>query len=243
MALIHAKDLTVSSRIDHISVDIQKGKLVGIIGANGSGKSTLLEVFAGLQVYEGEYQFEGEAFQTKHLKTYAKRIGFLPQKHEAAWSLAVEDIVSLGRIPWEDNDSAAISRAMSLTDVTSFKNKWVDQLSGGQQARVWLARVLAGSPEIILADEPLASLDVFHQLSVMRLFRELVDNEGLTVVLSIHDLSMAARFCDELILLSQGQLLAHGEAETVLTEEHIERAFNTPMLIDLESVPPIILPK
>ncbi|MBD7975946.1 MULTISPECIES: ABC transporter ATP-binding protein [Pseudomonas] len=242
MDLIRLERVSVPGRLEPVRFSLAAGEMLGLIGPNGAGKSTLLNALAGIQPHTGSLSYFG--FDAAHLspKQRAQRIGFLPQSHHSAWSLSVEDVVALGRLPWGDEDAALITSAMQRTGVLEWRTRKVAELSGGEQARVWLARVLAGQPVLLLADEPIASLDLRHQRKVMELLRDHA-HQDRSVVLSIHDLGLAARYCDKLCLLAEGQVLAYGTPQEVLTEAHITAAFQVDVHIDLTTNPPIILPK
>lgn len=242
MDLISTRNLSVGQRLVNINLSLAPGEMLGIIGANGAGKSTLMHCLAGIQSYQGSIQLAGTAMANIAERQRAQQLGFLPQSSQSAWALTVRDVISLGRLPWGDDNAEAIARAAAVAQVEEWLDRKVDQLSGGQQARVWLARVLAGQPRVLLADEPVASLDLFHQQNVLRLLRRYTQN-GRGVMLSIHDLSLAARYCDRLCLLHEGHLLALGTPAEVLTKPHLQQAFQIDAHIDLESDPPIIIPR
>lgn len=242
MDLISIQNLSVGQRLMNINLNLKAGEMLGVIGANGAGKSTLLHCLAGIQDYQGEMRLAGTAMQAIPERQRAQQLGFLPQSSHSAWALTVRDVISLGRLPWNDSNAEAIAQAAAVAGVDSWLDRQVDQLSGGQQARVWLARVLAGQPRVILADEPVASLDLFQQQNVLRLLRRYAQS-GRAVMLSVHDLSLAARYCDRLCLLHEGQLLALGKSAEVLTSAHLQQAFQIDAHIDLDSDPPIIIPR
>lgn len=242
MDLISIQHLGVGQRLMDINLNLKAGEMLGVIGANGAGKSTLLHCLAGIQDHQGEIHLAGTAIRTIPERQRAQQLGFLPQSSSSAWALTVRDVISLGRLPWGDDNADAIARAAAAAGVDAWLDRQVDQLSGGQQARVWLARVLAGQPRVILADEPVASLDLFQQQNVLRLLRRYAQS-GRAVMLSVHDLSLAARYCDRLCLLHEGQLLALGTPAEVLTSAHLQQAFQIDAHIDLDSDPPIIIPR
>lgn len=242
MDLIRIQQLTVDKRITDINLTLAPGEMLGIIGANGAGKSTLLQCLGGVLSYKGSIQLNGAALSAMPSREQSRQIGFLPQSSQSAWALSVEDVISLGRLPWGDVNAAAIRQAAEDTQVTEWLHRHVDQLSGGQQARVWLARVLAGQPQVLLADEPVASLDLYHQQYVLTMLRNYAHADR-GVILSIHDLSLAARYCDRLCLLHEGHVIAVGTPAAVLTREHLHQAFHIDAHIDLENHPPIIVPK
>lgn len=242
MDLIDIQDLSVGQRLVNVSLNLRSGEMLGVIGANGAGKSTLLHCLAGIQAYRGEIRLAGTPLDSIAERQRAQQLGFLPQSSHSAWALSVRDVISLGRLPWGDTNAEAIAKAAAVAQVEDWLDRQVDQLSGGQQARVWLARVLAGQPRVLLADEPVASLDLFQQQNVLRLLRRYAQS-GRGVMLSIHDLSLAARYCDRLCLLHEGRLLALGTPAQVLTRQHLQQAFQVDAHIDLASDPPIIIPR
>ncbi|MBP9713844.1 MAG: ABC transporter ATP-binding protein [Sterolibacterium sp.] len=242
MALIEARHLSLPPRLSDLSFTLEAGKILGIIGPNGSGKSTLLHSLAGLLPYQGQSLFKGQEISTLPAAQRARGIGLLPQACDSAWSLSVEDVVSLGRLPWNDRDATAIQAAMQQTGVLDFRQRKINQLSGGEQARVWLARVLAGCPQLLIADEPIASLDLHYQRSIMDSLRQYADR-GNAVILAIHDFSLAARYCDTLCLLQEGRCYCHGRPSEVLTEHALSQVFRIPVHVDLSGHPPIIAAK
>jgi iron complex transport system ATP-binding protein len=166
-------------------------------------------------------------------------VAYQPQSVEPAWSLSVRSVVALGRLPWGDEDAGMIDEAMREAGVAALADRPVDRLSGGEQARVWLARVLAGTPKIWLADEPIASLDLKYQRRVLERLRGFADAGG-AVMLAIHDLPLAVRHCDRFCLLDSGGRAVIGQAEQVLTSERLSRVFEVPVRVDLAARPPLI---
>jgi ABC-type cobalamin/Fe3+-siderophores transport system ATPase subunit len=242
MALIRIEHLSVPQRLSDISLSLAPGELLGIIGPNGAGKSTLLQSLAGIQPYQGQVRLNGAPVQSLNPSYRAQQIGFLPQSSQSAWALAVRDVIALGRLPWRDNDCQAIAQAAADTQVSQWLERKVTQLSDGEQARVWLARALAGQPQVLLADEPVASLDLLHQQSILALLRK-YPGQQRGVILSIHDLSLAARYCDRLCLLQQGRIHAIGTPSEVLTSRNLREVYQVDSYIDLHNNPPIIMAK
>lgn len=237
MALIELKNVALDRRLQALDLDLQPGELVGLIGPNGAGKSSLLNLLAGVEQGSGEILWQGQKLSSWSLETRARKIGYLPQRCQSAWALSVRDVISLGRLPWGDENPEKILHAAQQTGVEDWLDLAVDQLSGGEQARVWLARVLAGEPQLLLADEPLASLDLFYQYQILALLRRYAQGER-AVLVSMHDLAIAAASCDRLCLLHQGQIQALGSPQQVLQKEHLRAVYQVEVELDLEVYPP-----
>ena len=241
MALISAHQLTVDTRLKNANIELYGGEVLGLIGPNGAGKSTLLNSLAGIVESDGEIKINNKAAESFDSKHRARQIGLLPQSVNSAWSINVTDVVELGRLPWGDNDAAAIQRAMGQSGIEQFSQRKVDELSGGERARVWLARVLAGQPKVLLADEPIANLDIHYQIAVMDVLKQYA-NEDHGVIVAIHDLSLAARYCDRLCLMNQGEIVATGKPEEVLNPELLTNTFGIAVDVNLSHNPPIVFP-
>jgi ABC-type cobalamin/Fe3+-siderophores transport system ATPase subunit len=162
----------------------------------------------------------------------ARQLGYLAQAGHSAWALTVEEVVAMGRLPWGDQDADAIAAAMVTTGADALAGRRIHALSGGEQARVWLARVLAGQPQVLLADEPVASLDLYYQRTVMRALRQFADS-GRAALVAIHDLGLAARHCDRLLLLHNGAVQADGPPAQVLDPALLERVYGLPVAVQL----------
>ena len=208
--------------LDSISASVEGG-LVGLIGPNGAGKSTLIRAIAGLQPFAGNILIGGGPLARLPPAQRARAIAYLPQGQTVHWPVSVERLVSLGRLPHlapfrrpAPADRAAIEHALERTDTARFRDRAIDTLSGGERARVLIARALAVEAPVLLADEPLAALDPAHQLEVMALLRAEA-TRGATVLAVLHDLTLAARACDRLMLLHQGRLVGDGAPRDVLT--------------------------
>jgi len=213
-----------------ISLALSPGHLVALVGPNGAGKTTLLRALAGLVPSEGAIQVGGDALSSLTLRERARR--YLPQGHIVHWPLPARDIVALGRYPHgatdparlTAKDSEAVLRAMQATDVVEFGARRVTELSGGERSRVALARVLAVEAPVILADEPTASLDPRHQIDVMKNLRQAADGSALVIVVT-HDLGLAARFADTILVLSEGRLVSQGAPAEALSERVMAEVF------------------
>ncbi len=236
MNLLQANDITVAIDerliLDGISMQVRPGECVGLIGPNGAGKTTLLRVLARLQPFNrGSLRWDGTDIETVSSRQFAREVAYLEQGAPAHWPLCVETVVALGRLPhlnwWQRpsaQDQTAIDQAMQIAEVDYLRERIVTTLSGGERLRVMLARIFAAQPQLILADEPVAALDPYHQLHVMELLREHARRGG-AVIAVLHDLNLASRFCDRLILLACGQLVSAGSARDVLDAEHLRRVY------------------
>lgn len=238
-----------------ITLELAAGEFIGLIGPNGAGKSSLLKIMAGLDSPdEGSVRIVGAAGEAIDLNDYvgfkrAQTLAYLPQQETPAWPLAVEHLVGLGRAPWHkpmsgksQQDAQAIERALELTELTHLRHRTVTRLSGGELQRALLARVFAGEPDIILADEPIAALDPYHQLHMMELLRE-HSQRGGSVMAALHDLSLAARFCSRLVLLHKGESVASGQPIEVLTKENLEKVYGISAYVDCRDDGVVIVPR
>ena len=238
--LLATRNLGLPPRLAGVSFELRAGELLGLIGPNGAGKSTLLHCLAGLREYEGECWLDGAPLAGLSSRQRAQQIGLLPQSAESAWALSVEDIVRLGRLPWNDENPAAVDAALAQTGVSALRHRSVRELSGGERARVWLARVLAGQPRVLLADEPVASLDLHYQHTILQALQAYAA-AGRAVIVAIHDLTLAARYCTRLALVSEGHLVRCGDVTDVLTEPLLAEVFHTPIRIEHHHGTPLVI--
>ena len=233
MSALSLKNLSVTLNggkiLRKVNFEARAGQLTGLIGPNGAGKSTLLRAAIGLIPVEGTIEVLGRADNAR--RALARNIAYLPQLMEVHWPMTARAIVSLGRYPHggffetlTEKDEAAIDNALKAVDGLKFADRNVLSLSAGERARILLARALSVEAPILLADEPVASLDPEHQLKVMSVLSGLA-KKGRAVVIVLHDLTLAARFCDTLVLLDQGRVVASGSAEAVLTPENLKNVY------------------
>ena len=220
--------------VKSISLSLEKSEWLGIIGANGSGKSTFLKGISRiLDVYSGNAYLYGEDIHLSSTREIAKKVSILPQLNRANLPLTVHELVCLGRSPhkkwWEldldENDLLKVENSIALTDMTALKNKPVDALSGGQRQRAFLSLALAQDARILLLDEPTTFLDIRYQLQFLDLLKKLNKEQKLSIITVIHDVNLAARYCDRLAIIKSGQLLAIDKPREVLTRELMKKAF------------------
>jgi iron complex transport system ATP-binding protein len=232
-----------------LTLAAEPGQLTAIIGRNGAGKTTLLKVLAGLVAPHGGTALLGGAdIATWDRGQLARALAYLPQERLVHWALTARAVVALGRLPYQpfgagesDADSAAVDAALAAMDVGHLAQRPVPELSGGERARVLVARALAQEPRVLLADEPAAGLDPAHQLILFQHLAALAA-AGRTVVVALHDLSLAARFCHTIALVHEGRTLAAGTAQEVLSPAHLAAAYGiTARYRSIEGVP-VVLP-
>jgi iron complex transport system ATP-binding protein len=234
MTKLEAKDLRLHAGthaiLNGIDVSIGAGEIVGLIGPNGAGKTTLLRALALLSAGgSGTITLDGVPLATLKPAERARRIAYVEQSGLAAWPVSVAHLVGLGRLPYRTGrnaaaDDQAVRAALQATGCAVFAERAIDTLSAGERSRVLLARALAGQPQILLLDEPVAALDPAQQLAVMEVLGDLA-RRGIGIMAVLHDLPLASRFCNRLVLLQEGRVLAAGKPETVLHDDLLAQAF------------------
>jgi iron complex transport system ATP-binding protein len=236
--------------VDAITLDIRVGKMTALLGPNGAGKSTLLQLMLGLLApSRGQIEFGGRPLAAWTRIALAREIGVVPQS-ETEPLFTVREIVAMGRYPhlgrWQrerERDVAAITGAMRRCAVENFGGRWLTTLSGGERQRVRLARALAQEPSVLVLDEPTTSLDVRYEMTTFELLRALRD-DGVTIVLATHNLNLAARYADDLVLLHRGRLVACGDASEVITGDRISQVYEWPVAIAMhEDGAPQVVPR
>ena len=229
--------------LDGVDVRAERGQFLGLIGPNGAGKSTLLRALSGVLRYqEGAVALEGSDLQSMPARDVAAMLALVPQIAPYTQGFTAFELVVMGRYPHlgrfqveGEADDRIAREAMRRTETEQFAERTLDTLSGGERQRVFLARALAQQPRVLLLDEPTSNLDILHQLKILGLVRTLVD-DGLTVIAAIHDLNLAARYCDRLVLLSEGRVVTEGPPEEVLAPETIESTFGVRSAIHRDPV-------
>ncbi len=235
--------------VDGATIDLRAGELTVLVGPNGAGKTTLMRALAGLLPAEGRINIDGRALAALTVQERARRIAYLPQGHVFHWPMPVAAVVALGRYAYADAfttptdaDRRAIAKALAATGTAEFADRAVTTLSGGERARVALARALASEAPILLADEPTVSLDPRHQLVVMELLARAA-HDGNAVLAIGHDLALAARFADRIVIMHRGRLVADGAPREVLTAERMAAVFGVEAIVadDASGLHPVLL--
>lgn len=238
--------------VDGLDLTIPAGSITAIVGANACGKSTLLKSMSRLLAPQsGHVLLDGRAVHSIPAKKLARTLGLLPQTPLAPEGITVADLVGRGRHPhqgifgrWSAEDDRAVADALDTTHTAELADRSVDELSGGQRQRVWIAMALAQQTDLLLLDEPTTFLDVSHQVEVLDLLTELNARAGITIVMVLHDLNLAARYCDRLIMLADGGIHAAGPPAGVLTEDSVRTVFglDSRVIEDPVSGQPLMLP-
>lgn len=220
-----------------IHLRLEPGRVYGLIGHNGSGKSTLMKLLARQQLAtRGRITYAGVPLSQWRPRAFAREVAYLAQQLPEATGLTVRELAALGRYPWlgavtrfGEEDRARVDRALQLTAMEDMADRLVDTLSGGERQRAWLAMLVAQDGRCMLLDEPVSALDVCHQIEVMDLVRELCRQRNLTVVAVLHDVNLAARYCDTLIALREGMKVTEGTAEEVVRPAALQRIYGIEM--------------
>lgn len=254
--VLEARDLQLAYE-DHVvfsglDLTVEAGGLTGLLGPNGCGKSTLLKAFGRiLRPTAGAVYFDGKDIAQTATRDVARRLALLPQKPLTPSATSVRDLVARGRHPhqslwhpWTAEDARVVAEALTATGLADIADRDAGSLSGGQLQRVWIALVLAQQAGTVLLDEPTTFLDLGHQIEVLDLIRDVNASRGTTVVMVLHDLSLAARYCDRLVLLSEGRVIADGTPWEVLTPEALLEAFGLRALVVADPVTgaPMVVP-
>lgn len=238
MKLLSAEKISVT--IDRqpilrgISLDAYAGEFIGLIGPNGGGKSTLIRTLTGfVRPTSGRIEIAGKLVADYSHNHLARMISYVPQQTTVDYDFSVQEIVLMGRHPYLSRfgtenlqDYKITYQAMQETGITHLATRTASSLSGGQQQMMFIAKAIAQEPQLLLLDEPVSALDIRYQLQVLELVRRLADDSGLTVIAALHDLNLASRYCDRLVLLRDGKWIASGPPEEVLTPQTIHRAYD-----------------
>lgn len=240
-AFFEVRELAVhigSTAILHnISLAFNEGQVTALLGHNGSGKSTLLKTLARqIPACAGEVRLKGKTAKSLGARAFARIVGYLPQHPPGTDGLTVRELVALGRYPWRgplgrysEEDQLLIDQAIADTDLKPFQHRSVDTLSGGERQRAWIAMLLAQQTRCLLLDEPISALDVKHQVETLRLVQRLASQRELTVIVVLHDVDLASRFCDRLVALKAGQVVADGTPAEIMDSQILESIYSVPM--------------
>ncbi|PKA43731.1 ATP-binding cassette domain-containing protein (plasmid) [Rhizobium sullae] len=225
---------TILSGID---LTLQHGRIYGLVGPNGSGKSTLMKIIARqIAPVSGTLTLAGRAAAEWGGRAFARNIAYMPQFTPATDGMTVRELVSLGRFPWHGTlgrfgkvDRDLVDDAISRTDLDEFSDRMVANMSGGERQRAWIAMMLAQNARCLLLDEPTSALDLAHQASVLSLVQSLSHERGLSVVIVLHDINLAARYCDEIIALNRGRITAQGTPAEIMHADLLHAIFGVGM--------------
>ncbi|WIX78907.1 ABC transporter ATP-binding protein [Amycolatopsis carbonis] len=254
---LHAEELTLAydgrTVAEDLGVVIPDKSFTVIVGPNACGKTTLLRALARmLKPRKGSVYLDGSVISSYGAKEVARRLGLLPQSSVAPDGITVADLVARGRYPhqrllrqWSRDDAAVVAESMEATGVSDLAERLVDELSGGQRQRVWMAMALAQQTDLLLLDEPTTYLDIAHQMDILDLCAQLHAEQGRTLVAVLHDLNHAARYATHMIAMRDGQVLATGAPDEVVTEENVEKIFELPCRVMPcpETGTPLVIPK
>jgi iron complex transport system ATP-binding protein len=230
--------------LQDVSFQVRKGEFVGVIGPNGSGKTTLLKIlYRLLSPQQGEVFFDRLSLEKMSRSEIAKKIAVVAQETYPAFPFRAIEMVLMGRSPYlghlmfeSPKDLEIAKKAMEWTEILPISQRPIDELSGGERKRVYIARALAQEPEMILLDEPTSNLDIHHQVEFLDLVLSLNREKGLTILMASHDLNLASEYCDRLLLLQHGKIYKMGSPEEVMTRENIERVYGCEVWVDRNPV-------
>lgn len=239
--------------LENISFEVKSGELLGIIGPNGSGKTTLIKNITGILKNDGRIYFNNRDSNLASLnrKSIAKKIGVVPQMSKLKGDFTVREVIEMGRYPYQekfkDNDidgKKIVDRVINKLNLNSFENRFIEELSGGEFQKILVARALAQEPEILIFDEATSHLDINHSIDIFKLAKKLIKEDDLTVIAIIHDLNLAAQFCDRIMVLNNGKKIAIAEPEKIITQNMLADIFNLEAIVQSNPVNkrPYIIP-
>lgn len=233
--------------LTNICMEIGSSEIVAICGPNGVGKSTLIRCINRILKPQGSIRLEGRDINDMSMMHIAKHVGYVPQSVPNVFSMTVFEMVLMGRRPhigWRSSriDEEKVIEVLELMEIEDLAMRDFNELSGGQRQKVILSRALAQEPDVLLLDEPTSSLDLRHQLEVMELIRTLVDKKSLSAVMAIHDLNLASRYADKIIMMKEGRIYSAGDSESVMTPQNILSVYGVVAAVRNELGKPYIIP-
>jgi iron complex transport system ATP-binding protein len=235
--------------LHHINLFVPNGQMTGLLGPNGSGKTTLLKLATGVfPPVEGDISVGGVSLRKLSRREIAQRIAVVPQQFDIPFAYTVEEVVLLGRTPFvhdlidvDKKGRQVVLMVLEATGLIAFRNRYFNELSGGERQKVVMAMALAQEPQLLLLDEPTAHLDISHQIEILELLRKLNRDQKMTIVAAMHDLNLAALYFDRLVLLDHGAIFADGPPDTVITKETIQKVFSAS--IEVSRHPKALVPQ
>lgn len=220
-----------------VTLSLSAAEITGLIGHNGSGKSTLLKLLSRqVRPTEGTIRFQGRPLDDWGAREFSRKLAYMPQTTPPATGLLVKELVAFGRYPWHGavgrfsaQDREKVDEAIEITGISPFADRLVDTLSGGERQRVWLAMLMAQGAECLLLDEPISALDVAHQIEVLSLIQTLSETRKIGVVVILHDINMASRYCNRIVALRGGRIVADGSSDDIMTHDQLRDIYGIPM--------------
>ena len=234
--------------LDNVSMELNRAEVLGIVGPNGTGKSTLIRCIDRiLNPKRGSILLDGDYLNKLSRMEIARKIGYVPQSIQGVFPASVIDTVLMGRRPylgWNNSkeDLDYVLEVLELLGMMEFAMRDINEISGGQQQKVLIARALAQKADILLLDEPTSNLDIKHQLEVMEIMKNIVKNKGISAIMALHDLNLASRYADRIIMMKEGKIFAGGSPASVLTEENIKQVYGVKALVNENGERPYIIP-
>ncbi|MGC8497058.1 MAG: ABC transporter ATP-binding protein [Thermoplasmata archaeon] len=236
MAIIDVLNLNFSylskSILRNINFDLEKEQILGILGPNGAGKSTIIKILGGILPYEGSIRIMDRELKTFKRRELARTMAVVPQNFEPGFDFKVNDLVMMGRTPYlkmfesmSAQDLEIVEETMKLTDILQLRDKSIREVSGGERQRVIIAMAIAQDPKILLLDEPNANLDLKYQISVFELLKNLVRTKQISIMVAMHDVNLAVKYCNKIMLLNKGEIVQFDTPEKVITEENIKKVY------------------